>query len=60
MTDPLRFVQVRLTTKSREELVAESAYYKALNRGFAPGRALEDWLAAEIEVDQKPPERGHW
>jgi hypothetical protein len=53
MIDPLRFVEVRATTKSRQELIAEIAYSKALNRGFAPGQALEDWLAAEIEVDQK-------
>lgn len=29
--------------------IAVSAYYKAEARGFAPGRELEDWLAAEIE-----------
>ncbi len=26
-----------------------NAYYKAQARGFAPGYALEDWLAAEKE-----------
>lgn len=30
---------------------AEAAYYKALARGFAPGRELDDWLAAERELD---------
>jgi hypothetical protein len=59
MPAPLRFVQVRSTTKYREEFIAEIAYYKALNRGFAPGQALADWLAAENEVDQKPCERDH-
>lgn len=29
--------------------VAEHAYYKAENRGFAPGHELEDWLEAEQE-----------
>lgn len=29
--------------------VAESAYYKAQQRNFAPGHEMEDWLAAERE-----------
>lgn len=29
--------------------IAESAYYKAENRGFEPGHELEDWLEAERE-----------
>lgn len=29
--------------------IAELAYYKAEQRGFAPGHELEDWLAAEQE-----------
>ena len=29
--------------------IAERAYYKALNRGFAPGYELDDWLEAERE-----------
>ncbi len=30
--------------------IAERAYFKALDRGFAPGHELEDWLAAEREL----------
>ncbi|HYD55959.1 MAG TPA: DUF2934 domain-containing protein [Burkholderiales bacterium] len=30
-----------------------TAYYKAKERGFAPGYELEDWLAAEREVKQR-------
>jgi len=33
--------------------IAESAYLKAERRGFVPGHELEDWLAAEIEVEQR-------
>jgi hypothetical protein len=29
--------------------IAESAYYKAMERGFEPGYEMEDWLAAEFE-----------
>jgi hypothetical protein len=31
-------------------LVAERAYFKAEQRGFAPGREIEDWLEAEREL----------
>ena len=41
-------------------LTAERAYFKAERRGFAPGHELEDWLAAEREVEkllaEAPPE----
>ena len=33
-----------------QEMVAERAYCKAEKRGFAPGREMDDWLAAEREV----------
>lgn len=32
-------------------LIAERAYFKAEQRGFAPGHELEDWLAAERELE---------
>jgi DUF2934 family protein len=35
----------------REAQIAAAAYYRAEKRGFAPGHALADWLAAEAEVD---------
>ena len=33
--------------------VAECAYYTALTRGFVPGHELDDWLAAERELEAK-------
>ena len=35
----------------RESMIAESAYYRAEARGFEAGHELEDWLAAEREID---------
>jgi hypothetical protein len=32
-------------------MIAENAYYRAERRGFLPGHEMEDWLAAEREVD---------
>ena len=31
--------------------IAEAAYYFSERRGFAPGRELDDWLAAENQID---------
>jgi hypothetical protein len=33
-------------------MIADGAYYRAEARGFATGYELEDWLAAEAEVDR--------
>ncbi|HEY7641040.1 MAG TPA: DUF2934 domain-containing protein [Steroidobacteraceae bacterium] len=38
-------------SESREARIAEAAYWRAERRGFAPGQELDDWLAAEKEVD---------
>ena len=35
----------------REELIAAAAYFKAEQRGFAPGCEIDDWLAAERELE---------
>lgn len=37
--------------QQRVALIARAAYLRALNRGFAPGSEVADWLAAEAEVD---------
>ncbi len=36
----------------RNSRIAEVAYYRAQARGFSPGHELEDWLAAEAEVNR--------
>jgi len=33
--------------------IAEAAYFRAERRGFAPGHELEDWLAAETEINER-------
>lgn len=35
----------------REEMIAVAAYFLAERRGFAPGRAEDDWLRAEQQID---------
>ncbi|HEU4590979.1 MAG TPA: DUF2934 domain-containing protein [Steroidobacteraceae bacterium] len=39
----------------RRAMVAEAAYYRAEQRGFEPGRELEDWCAAEAAIDSSLP-----
>jgi hypothetical protein len=38
-------------SSSREALIATAAYYRAEKRGFQPGHEMQDWLAAEREID---------
>ena len=35
----------------RAVMIAQAAYLRAERRGFVPGHELEDWLAAEREVN---------
>jgi hypothetical protein len=40
-----------VTAEERYQLIAVAAYRRAEQRGFTPGAELEDWLAAEAEID---------
>ena len=42
----------------RRAMIAEAAYYRAEQRGFEPGRELEDWFAAESDIDSVAPRAG--
>jgi hypothetical protein len=39
-----------LSPDELRKLISEAAYYRAKQRGFAPGQELEDWIQAEAEV----------
>jgi hypothetical protein len=59
--DPLRFVAAAGRKKTREQSIAEIAYFRAMQRGFTPGHELEDWIAAELEFHRGPGgERPHF
>jgi len=36
---------------AREAMIAEAAFYRSAHRGFEPGHEVDDWLAAESEID---------
>jgi hypothetical protein len=58
--NPFRFcAPLRLATPERQSLIARAAYFRAEKRGFRAGHELEDWLAAETEVDQQLTD-GRW
>ena len=35
----------------RHDMITLAAYHRSAERGFAPGYELDDWLAAERDVD---------
>jgi hypothetical protein len=39
----------------RRSMIAEAAYYLALQRNFEPGHDVEDWLLAESQIDAALP-----
>jgi len=43
----------QLSPGDRYRHISVFAYYKAEQRGFAPGHMWDDWLAAEREVDSR-------
>ena len=40
-----------ITADDRQAMIATAAYYRAEQRHFVPGSELEDWIAAESEID---------
>jgi hypothetical protein len=53
--NPLRFsLPVKqVGDEERRNMVARAAYFRAERRKFAPGHEVEDWVAAEAEVDRE-------
>ena len=42
----------QFTGGTQYKLIETVAYLRAERRGFAPGHELEDWLAAEAEIER--------
>lgn len=45
-------VAVPVGDQERQRMIAEAAYFRALQRDFRHGDALDDWCRAEREIDQ--------
>jgi Zinc-ribbon containing domain/Protein of unknown function (DUF2934) len=44
-----------ISGEERHRMIAEAAYYRALDRGFDGGDPVDDWLAAEREISRLLP-----
>jgi hypothetical protein len=44
--------RAEVSNEARYRMISEAAYLRAERRGFEPGREVEDWLAAEQEVER--------
>jgi len=42
---------ITVSEEARRAMIAQAAYLRAERRGFTAGDEVEDWLAAEAEVD---------
>lgn len=45
----------QISDEDRQRMIAEAAYYRAQARGFNGGDAIDDWLAAEREINRLLP-----
>jgi hypothetical protein len=50
-----------MSTEERQLMICEAAYYRYMQRGYASGQELDDWLAAEADFERaslrrQPPE----
>jgi hypothetical protein len=45
----------RLPDELRRRMIEEAAYYRAEKRGFSGGDDVQDWLAAEAEINASFP-----
>lgn len=43
-----------VSAEERTRMIAEAAYYRALQRGFQGGDPVNDWLEAERELTHAP------
>jgi len=48
----MKLDQCPLTAEEKNRMIAQEAYYRYEKRGVTGGDAVEDWLAAEIEIEK--------
>ncbi|MHB8622522.1 MAG: DUF2934 domain-containing protein [Sulfuricaulis sp.] len=42
-----------ISSDERQRLIAEAAYFRAMQRGFNGGDPIDDWLSAEREINRR-------
>jgi hypothetical protein len=48
----------RVSDEERRAMIERAAYFRAERRNFSPGQELEDWMAAEADVDRELTAKG--
>jgi Protein of unknown function (DUF2934) len=46
-----------ISAEERQHMIREAAYYRYVERGFVHGHDLNDWLAAEADLNMPSPEQ---
>jgi hypothetical protein len=46
-------LRAEISDDELRQQIAEAAYYRAKQRGFAPGYELKDWIEAEADILNK-------
>lgn len=41
-----------ISAEARRALIEQAAYFRAERRGFEAGHEIEDWVAAELEINE--------
>lgn len=54
-TDPDITWRGAFSLEQREAMIRDAAYFHYAQRGYAPGHDLDDWLAAEAEIERIAP-----
>jgi len=47
-----KLISTGITPDERSQMIAEAAYYRAEKRGFNPDGQVDDWLQAEVMIDE--------
>lgn len=50
MPEETEILTGKISAEERNEMIANTAYFRAERRNFTPGCEVHDWLAAEAEV----------
>jgi hypothetical protein len=59
LIDPSPADAASIDPAHRHAMIAEAAFYISQARCFTPSRELDDWLAAEREIEQRLANPGH-
>jgi hypothetical protein len=51
-TDPKHMRDTSVTASDRHQMIATAAYHLARQRAFTSNKELDDWLAAEAEIER--------